>query len=449
MIRYDAIVIGAGTAGGSVLSPLHQAGLKVAVIERELVGGLCAYWGCIPSKALLRPGEIVWEAEHGFGTSRPALDWPQIAQYRNWMVQSWDDATQVEQLRQAGVDFFRGEATLAGPGKVRLNDQELETTRIVLATGSVPTIPSIEGLDRIDYWTNREATSFQEVPKSVLVLGGGAVGAELAQVLHSYGARVTIVEPAQQLLGHENPDAAKYVEERFTRIGITLCLGREAVMLEETRRGKTATLDNGQKLSAQIVLVATGRHPNIQGLGLDRAGVKTSRHGIQIDEHCQAAENVWAVGDVTGVAGFTHVADYQGYIASAAILGRPRPANYSDIPAVTFTDPEVASVGITQQDRAPQGMELVSAQAPLTAGARTDTYGKGYQGALSLFADRENKVLVGAWAVGPLAGEWVQFATLAIRGKVPIDVLDDTMLAFPTFTRLYLEPIRKLRQALA
>lgn len=446
--EYDAVVIGVGTAGGSVIWPLHQAGLKVAAVEKELVGGLCAYWGCIPSKTLLRPGDIEWEARHGFGVSQPALDWQQIADYRNWMVRDWNDTKQVEQLRQSGIDFFRGAAAITDPGQVQINDHALRTKRIVVATGSVSTIPPIDGLKQIGYWTNREGTSFQEAPKSILVIGGGAVGAELAQVFHSCGAQVDVVEEASQLLGRENPDAAKHLEERFKSIGITVHLGRRAVKFEETAAGKTATLDNGQKISAQEVLIATGRHPDVDGLGLDRVGVTTTKRGIQVDEHCQAAENVWAVGDVTGVAGFTHVADYQGRIASEDILGRPRPANYSDIPAVTFTDPEVASVGVTRKEHAPQGMDLVNVHAPLSASSRTDTYGKGYQGGLSLFADRNTRVLVGAWAVGPLAGEWVQFATLAIRARVPIDVLDDTILAFPTFTRLYLEPIHELKHKL-
>lgn len=445
---YDAIVIGVGTAGGSVIWPLHQAGMKVAAVEKELVGGLCAYWGCIPSKTLLRPGTIEWEGRHGFGVSRPDLDWPEVARYRNWMVRDWTDEQEVEHLREGGIDFFRGVAAVTGPGQVQFDGRTLNTKRIVIATGSVPTIPPIDGLDQVGYWTNREATSFQEVPKSVLIVGGGAVGCELGQALHSFGAQVAIVEEANQLLGHENPGAATHLEKRFQGIGIALHLGRTVTRIEKTAQGKTATLDNGERLSAQEVLVATGRHADTEGLGLEHIGVEITEQGVQVDQYCRAAENVWAVGDVTGVAGFTHVADYQGQIAVNDILGRPRPANYSDIPAVTFTDPEVASVGITQQKQAPQGMDLVSVEVPLSAASRTDTYGKGYLGGLSLFADRNDKTLVGAWAVGPLAGEWVQFATLAIRAKVPVSILDDTILAFPTFTRLYLEPVRRLQQKL-
>jgi dihydrolipoamide dehydrogenase len=449
MAEYDAIVIGVGTAGGSVIWPLHDAGMRVAAVEQELVGGLCAYWGCIPSKTLLRPGDIRWEAHHGFGTGEPALSWPEIAHYRDDMVRHWNDSKQVEQLQQSGVDFFRGHATMTAPGQVQVNGQTLQTKHIVIATGSEASVPPIDGLKEAGYWTNREATEVKEIPRSVLVLGGGAVGCELGQVFHGYGARVTIVEEAPQLLGHENRHAAHHLEERFKAVGIKLHLGRKAVKFEGVDGQRTATLDDGTTLSAEVILVATGRKPRVKGLGLEVIGVQPTRKGIPIDEHCRAAENVWAVGDVTGVAGFTHVADYQGQIATADILGKPRAANYSDIPAVTFTDPEIASVGINDPDKAPQGMEVATAQVDINEGARTVTYGKGYMGGMCLLADRNDKVLVGAWAAGPLAGEWIQFATLAIRARVPISTLDDTILAFPTFTRLYLQPIRDLQKELS
>jgi dihydrolipoamide dehydrogenase len=447
-VDYDAVVIGAGTGGEGVAWALHDAGMKVAVTEKDLVGGLCAYWGCMPSKTLLRPGTIVQEAEHEPGTGTPQLNFSEIARYRNWMVRDWNDTKQVQELTQAGIEFVRGEATIAEQNQVRVGDQTLETKRIVVATGSEASIPPIEGLQETGYWTNREGTAFQEVPESVIVLGGGAVGSELGQVFRSYGAEVTIVEEAGHLLGHESPDAAKYVEQSFETQGIKLHLGHKAVKVERTDEGRMVTLDGGTTLTAEIVLVATGRHALTEGLGLERAGVRVERRSIAIDEHCRAADNVWAVGDVTGIAMFTHLASYQARIAAADILGKPRTANYSDIPSVTFTDPEVASVGITDPSKAPQGMEIVKAQVDLAQGDRTYTYGEGYEGALCLLADRHDKVLVGAWGAGPLAGEWVQWATLAIRARVPVHVLDDTILAFPTFTRLYLAPIEQLQKQL-
>jgi len=445
MTEYDAVVIGAGPGGESVIPTLAGAGLKVAVVERDLVGGTCAYWGCIPSKTLLRPGGIDIEARHGFGTGEAELNWPEIARYRNWMVRDWNDSQQVEDLRRKGIDFFRGEAVIDGPGRVKVGSTELATKRIVVATGSDPAILPIDGLDEIGYWTNREATSFQQVPRSILILGGGAIGCELGQAMRAFGTDVTIVEATDQLLGRESKRAAGFLEKSFEAQGIALRLGRKAVRFAADSGKKVATLDSGETLSAHEVLVATGRKPNVTGIGLENVGAKSTRKGIEVDHYCRAADNVWAVGDVTGVAGFTHVADYQGQIACADILGRPRPANYSDIPSVTFTDPEVASVGISQASAAPEGMDVVEAFAPLSAASRTYTYGERYEGGLNLVADRQAKVLVGAWAVGPLAGEWMQPASLAVRGKIPIDVLADTMLAFPTFTRLFREPIRELQ----
>ncbi len=245
---------------------------------------------------------------------------------------------------------------------------------------------------------------------------------------------VTIVEEAPQLLGQENPGAAHHLEERFRSIGIELHLGRKATRFTSTPDGVEATLDNDQTVRAEVVLVATGRKPRVDGLGLDRAGIKPTKKGIPIDEHCRAADGVWALGDVTGVAGFTHVADYQCSIVSANIQGNTRSATYSYISAVTYTDPEIASVGVSDEKKAPKGMEIMSAHADCSASARTATYGKDYQGGLQLFADRQAKVLIGAWAVGPIASEWIQLATLAIRARVPLEVLNDTIFAFPAST---------------
>ncbi len=448
MSNYDIVVIGAGTAGESVIWSMQAAGQKIAVVEHELIGGLCAYWGCIPSKTLLRPGSVRWEAEHGFGVSLPSLTWPDIARQRDRMVNNWNDHRQVEEYRNIGIDFFRGTAMIMGPGKVQVNGKTLETKRIAIASGSVSSIPPIEGLQDTGYWTNREATAMQDVPGSILVLGGGAVGSELAQVFHSLGTEVTIVEEADQLLGHENPEAAQYVQSAFQQRGITVHLSRKAVKFERHDGRRTATLDNGQRVTADEVLVATGRRPRIDGLGLEHVGIEPTKQGVPINEQCRAADGVWAVGDVTGIAGFTHVADYQGAIAVADMLGNPRQANYSAIPRVTYTDPEVAAVGQTDPNRMPPSIDLITGHVDLNEISRTGTYGQNLEGALCLYADRNDRVLIGAWAAGPLAGEWVQFATLAIRARVPIATLDDTILAFPTFTRGYLEPIKKLQEQL-
>lgn len=448
MSDYDAIVLGAGTAGEVVAWTLHEAGMSVAVIERELIGGLCAYWGCMPSKTLLRPGDIAWQGEHGVGTNRQGLDWSEIAPYRNYMVRDWNDSKQVKGFQEAGITFRRGDARITGPGQVQVDGETLTGRRLIISTGSENSIPPIEGLREAGYWTNREATSFQEIPKSVLVIGGGAIGSELGQALRHYGAKVTIVEEADHLLGRESADAARYLQGQFETDGIVLHLGRRVTKVERTDSGRTATLDDGTRLSAEHVLAVTGRHALIDNLGLDAIGIHPDKGGIECDEHCRASQDVWAAGDVTGVAMYTHVASYQARIVADDILGRPRVADYTGIPRVTFTQPEVASVGITDPKQGPDGMEVVTAQTELGDMARTETYGKGYSGALCLLADRHHKVLVGAWAVGPLAGEWIQWATLAIRARVPVHVLEDTILAFPTFTEMYTAPLRSLMKSL-
>lgn len=448
MADYDVVIIGAGTAGAAAAWELHAADKRVAIVERELVGGLCGHWGCMPSKTLLRPGDVVWEAQHAVGTSTPSLDWPLIARYRDYMVNDWDDTRAAKRFTDAGIDFMRGTARITGRGTVAVDGKTLQCEHLVVATGSEASVPPIEGLRDAGYWTNREATELREIPRSVLVLGGGAVGCELGQALNSFGADVAIVEGTDHLLGRESPKAAAYVQRRFEERGIAVHLGRKVTHVAGGEGQRTATLDDGSQLTAEVILVATGRSPQVQDLGLETIGVHPTRRGIPVDEHCCAGENVWAVGDVTGVAGFTHVADYQAQIASAAILGRPRPADYRAIPAVTFVDPEVASVGITDGTQAPDGVDTITAHVDLLEGARTETYGKGLEGGMELLADRKAGVLIGAWAVGPLAGEWVQFAGLAIRARVPISVLTDTMLAFPTFTRLYLQPFRDLQKQL-
>jgi dihydrolipoamide dehydrogenase len=448
MADYDALIIGAGTGGETVVQVLVEAGKKVALIERELVGGLCAYWGCMPSKTMLRPGDIVWEAAHGVGTHRVQLYWPPVAQYRNYMVRDWDDSKQVQQLQEQGVDFYRGTARIVGPGTVAVDGQRITGQHLVVATGSDPAIPPIPGLAEMKYWTNREATEAQELPESMVILGGGAVGCELAQAYRHFGVEVAMVEAADHLLGAEPAEAAEYLQTYLGADGIHVRTGCKAVRMESDGRGKTVQLDNGTTLRGDVILVATGRQPRTHDLGLESVGIEPAKHGIPVDDHCKAAENVWAVGDVTGVAGFTHIAYYQGEIAAANILGRTRKADYSAIPRVTFTDPEVASVGVTDPHKAPNPAEIVTARADLGAAARTETYGKGLGGALCLLASRKDKVLVGAWAVGPLAGEWVQWAALAVRARIPVSLLEDTILAFPTFTRLYLQPVKELNAEL-
>jgi pyruvate/2-oxoglutarate dehydrogenase complex dihydrolipoamide dehydrogenase (E3) component len=442
---FDAVVIGAGPAGEVAVSRLKGQGLSTALVERELVGGECAYWACIPSKTLLRPPAARPAPRRAAGLSEPEQRWREVVEYRNYMIRELDDSGAVKGYEDSGVAVFKGEARLIGPGRVAVGDEELESPRIVIATGSDPVAPPIEGLGAAGYWTNREATTLSEIPDDVIVLGGGPVGIELGQMLRRYGAQVTIVEAAERLLAREDPPVGELIAEQLRADGIELRLGAsaEAVAARDGRR--TMRLDSGEELSACELIVAVGRRPRGADAGLEAIGVEPDERGaIPIDQRCRVSEGVWAVGDVTGVSMFTHVGKYQARIAAADIAGRDVRADYRALPRVVFSDPEIAAVGLTSEQARAQGIDLAEGRADLFRIARTETYGKGLGGQLGVLADRERGVLVGAWAVGPLAGEWIHQAVLAVKTETPVEVLRDTVAQFPTFSEAYLNAVEAL-----
>ncbi|MCW3018661.1 MAG: pyridine nucleotide-disulfide oxidoreductase dimerization region [Solirubrobacterales bacterium] len=419
--------------------------MRVALVERELVGGECAYWACIPSKTLLRPAEARAEAARAAGVERPALRWPELAAYRDFMVRNLDDSKEVEGYRGEGVEVLRGEGTIAGPGSVQVAGQALACERIVVATGSETATPAIDGLAQAGFWTNREATTLEQLPDSVIVLGGGPVGIELGQFFARFGAHVTLVQAQERLIPREEPAVAELIAQTLRSEGVELRLGTSA---ESVARGDGAhhvRLSDGEEISAAELLVATGRRPRVDGIGLETVGIEPGAHGIEVDERCRAGEGVWAIGDVTGVMPFTHVGMYQGRIAAADIAGEDARASYGAIPRVVFSDPEIAAVGLTTEQAQAQGMELESARIELAeAIARPWTYERDPRGELGLLADRRRQVLVGAWAVAPLASEWIHQAALAIKAEVPLAVLRDTVAQFPTFSEAYFKCIEAL-----
>lgn len=451
--RYDAYVIGAGPSGTVCAGQLADGGMKVGIAERELVGGECSYWACIPSKTLLRPGEALEGARHAPGAREAitaSLDAAAAFEWRDFQVSDHDDtqsASAAPWLDEKGIDLHRGDAKITGPGRVQIGDTAIETERLVIATGSAPLIPPVDGLADVDYWTNREGTALEELPESVIVLGGGPVGVELAQALRRFGAEVAIVE-GNRLLAREGEQAGEAIGQQLEREGISLHLGVHAKRVGGKSESVEVELDDGTTIAAERILVATGRRPRVAELGLEALGLDTSSGHLDVNEHLQtSADKVWAIGDVTGVALFTHVGKYQARVAAGHMLGKGSKADYRALPRVTFCDPQVAGAGMTEQQARDKGIELAVGRAEIGGVARTSTYTRDYDqlpGFLTLLADRGRSVLVGAYAVGPEAGEWLQQATLAIRAEVPIDTLRDTIQPFPTFSEIFVNALAAL-----
>ena len=443
--RFDVVILGMGPGGEVVSGKLIKAGKKIAVVEKELIGGECAYWACIPSKTLLRSPEAREEARRAFGTSTPTLDLEELFEYRDTMIRNLDDSGQVSGYEKKGATVIKGEGRITGPGTVEVDGETLQTEHIVIATGSAPTIPPVEGLDDVHVWTNREATTIKEVPERAIIIGGGPVGIETAQMMSRFGSRVTLVQHSERLINREDPKVGELIERFFEEEGMDVRVGRKAEKARGNGDGAVVTLDDGTEVEADVVVVGSGRSPRTKGIGLESVGVEPRKKGLPIDDRCRLAEGLWAVGDVTGVMPFTHVAQYQGRVAAANILGQTWRADYRGIPRVVFSDPEIAAAGLTEEQAKEHGIDTASATISLPETmARPWTYEQDPRGHLGLVADRGRGVLVGAWAVAPMAGEWIHQAALAIRAKVPLDVLRDQVAQFPTYTEAYLVALEKL-----
>jgi pyruvate/2-oxoglutarate dehydrogenase complex dihydrolipoamide dehydrogenase (E3) component len=446
MDQFDVIIIGMGTGGEAAAGRLLDAGRRVALIERELIGGECAYWACIPSKTLLRGPEARAAAGRVAGLSAPSLDWAGLRDYRDYMIRHLDDSGQVRGYEQAGATVIKSAARIAGRGRVEAGGQLLQADHIVIATGSRPLRPPIEGMDAVTVWTNREATTVRDIPDRVLLVGGSAVGVELGQFYARMGARTTIVQRAGRLIDREEPRVGELAAQALAADGVTIHAGRTVTRAERVPGGVLVTLDDGTQVETDVIILGAGRRPDTAGLGLDTVGVQPGeRGGIPVDQHCQAGPGLWALGDVTGVAMFTHVANYQGRVVADNILGRERAAWYDGIPRVVFADPEIAAVGLTADQAGHRGMDIAAAEISLADTlARPWTYERDPRGTLGVLADRGRRVLVGAWAVAPLAGEWIHQAALAIRAQIPVDVLLDQVAQFPTYSEAYLSALEKL-----
>jgi dihydrolipoamide dehydrogenase len=436
--RFDVAILGAGPAGEHAAYALSGEGKRVLLIERELIGGECTNWACIPTKTLLRPPEVHGESKRAAGVDEAALRWPELARYRDYMTSAGDDSARVANYDKMGVKVVKGDGRLAGPGALDVNGERFEASQIIISTGSEPVIPPLDGLAEAGYWTNREATALEEIPASAVIVGGGPVGVELAQFLTAFGTRVSVVQGAPRLVEREDERVCELLLESLRKAGVDVHVNVQAKSVRREGDERVLSLDDGSELRSEQLIIAVGRRPRSHDIGLETLGVDPGGHGIPVDLHCRVTENVWAVGDCTGVMLFTHLGKYQARVAMADMRGQPVRADYRAIPRVVFTDPEVAAVGLTAAQADAQGVEVAEGRISLSSVPRAYTYEQEPRGELSVLVDRRRRVMVGAWAVGPMASEWIHEAVLAVRAEIPYEVLLDTVPQFPSYSEGYL-----------
>lgn len=471
--HFDVVVLGAGSGGEVVARRVATEGLRVAVVESARVGGECPYVACMPSKALLRSARVhrLRSGAEGDGnpTGRDGLPntggwrrdggrntggWRRAVEHRDDVAENRDDSGTAASLRDGGVTLIRGVGRIAGPGVVEVGGTRIGWNDLVVATGSAPVTPDIDGIDSIRAWTSDQALSSQEHPAHIIVLGGGAIGCELGQVYATFGTHVTIIESDDRLLGKEDPLAGQAVGAALAGLGADLRLGDSAVRVGPHPAGVKVELKSGDSVVGDRLLVVTGRRPATSDIGLESLGIgpngETTDAPLDVDDRCRVMgqDHVWAVGDVTGVAPYTHTANYQARVVAANLLGHPRRADYRAVPRVVYTDPASAAVGLTLEQATERGLAVETALIDVADTARAAAEGD-VSGKLRLIADRDRGVLVGASAVGPGADDWIGPAIVAIRAEIPLITLADVIWPFPSFSEVYQPPLEKLLELIA
>ena len=438
--EFDVVCLGGGVAGEAIAGGLQGSGITLAVVERELVGGECPYWGCMPSKTLLRSGETLEEAARARTLAASRVDWdldfPKISKRVYWMVRELDDTAPAAAMEATGARLFRGAGKLLDPRTVEVGGERLVARRaVVVANGGTAAIPPIPGLDTVDFWTNRQATIPRELPISLAVLGGGAVGVELGQAFARFGSKVTVIEAGPRFLGAEEPEAGAALRPHLEADDMTVMVGDACVGVEKNNGGVLVHLKSGASVSADRLLVATGRRPNFEAWA--DAGLPRSQRGwLQVDPATlEAMPGVYGAGDVTGIGGFTHLAHYHGQIVARRLRGEDARADHTAVPRVTFTDPEIASVGMSEASAREHGINVVTASTDPAEAARGQIH-DFHGGALKVVGDRDRGVLVGATLVTPRAGEILGELVLAVKARTPLRVLADVIHPFPAFNRV-------------
>lgn len=437
--QFDAVVIGAGIAGETCARRLNDAGMQVALIEREHIGGECAYWAHFPSKTVFGLTNAETHAQQLASSDSLAPGEAEDLVLGDSLRPTQDEEVEAEALQHAGITLIRGDARLLESGQIRVVGRLLQTRHCIIATGSTPRVPDIAGLANVTYWTSREALSYKALPQQVVVVGGEVQAIELAETLRHSSAEVTLITKANRLIPHEDSEVGKHMAEHLFHCGVRVLLG--SALRQVTRDGNgdyIITLENEATIHTQALVLAGGRTPRTEVLADTLGSVQVSDQGIVVDELCRAAPGIWAIGDVTGVLPLSHLAQYQAQVAADDILGHAHPARYLSVPRLYLTKPQIAATGLTLEQMKEQHIDINSVMVGLNTSVSHPSAKPSYErGTLTLHADRQRGVLVGAWVIAQDAGEWIHLAVLAISAAVPLEILHDTLEQFPGLSEPY------------